>query len=175
MITTYEAKRRLKVGPNLWIEPTEPGGAPSLVPQVAIWPRHEAFLHTGHVKEIEVTEEAFEQALKAARPKLSDLEVQRIREHHGLGNSYGLHGPHKTPFTRTQVLKEAAEARLQQAIADDHQPLPGPVPSAQVPKPRPAKAVAVTSDKVPLKRAPRTRPVKKAAQKAPAKAAAKGA
>lgn len=164
MITTYEARRRLKVGAGLWIEPTEPGGKPSLVPQVAIWPRHEAFLHTGHVREIEVTEADFEKALKAARPKLTELEIARIREHHGVGESYGLHGPHKTPFTRTQVLMEAAADRLAAAEADAPASLPGPVPARIILPPKPAKIVPPVG-KVALKREPRTRPVKKAAPK----------
>lgn len=171
MITTYEAKRRLKVGQDLWIEPTEKGGPPSLVPQVVIWPRHESFLHTGHVREIVVTEEDFDAALEAAVPPLTELEIQRIKEHHGLGDSYGLHGPHKTPFTRTQVLKEAAADRARLAAAENPVNLPGPVPRRIILPLRPAQIVTPPV-KVALQRAPRTRPVKKVAAK---KAAPRGA
>lgn len=169
MITTYIAKRRLKVGPDLWIEPRDEkrgvvGNKGHLCPQVVLWPRWESFLHTGYVGEIQVTELEFEEALDNAVPKLSKLDKIRIREHHGRGDAYGLHGPHKMPFTRSKVIQEAdAERAARAGTITDAAVLEGPVPNAKAPLPAKraprARQIAVQKTK-PIKRAPRVRPVK---------------
>lgn len=159
MITTYVARRRLKVGPDLYREPEDQkhGIKGDLVPEVVLWTRWESFLHTGYIGTIEVTEAEFEAALAAAVPPLEDWQAERVREHHGLGDAYGLHGPHKMPFTRTQVLKDAERARKNLEQYHDTIQLSGPVPAALNPPPKPPRNVLQAK---PVKRPPRVRPFK---------------
>jgi hypothetical protein len=163
-VQTYEAKRRLKVLPTLWIEPD------TLIPQAVLWPRHEAFLHSGHMKEVHVTPEQFEAAMDAAEPPLSERQQTRIRDYHGIGPSMGVTGQHRRPFTRTQVLKEAEDARIAAAQEEisakqqEQESLTGPVPRKMKTPPRSVKAspprVQVRRLGEPVARQPRKRTVK---------------
>lgn len=154
IVSTYVARRRLKMAPNVWREPGQ------LVPECVLWVRWESHLHVGNIRETKVPAAEFEEALGLANPPLTELDIVRIREHHGQGDfDNGVSGLHKTPFTRTQVLKQAAELREAPQM---NQPvvLTGPVPSDINPKPRPARKVTVQRAATPLKRTARKRPVK---------------
>lgn len=125
MVTTYIARRRLKMAPEIWREPDQ------LVPEAVLWPRYESWLHTGHIREVEVEVEAFESALEDAQPPLTELEKTRIRDITSVE-----HAPRVAPFTRTRVLEQAATERLAQVAVLD-------VPAVPVPARRGPRAAVV--------------------------------
>lgn len=158
-VRTFRARRRLKLGPDIHREPDE------LVPEAIIWPRYESQIHTGQIIETRCTPSEFEAALEGAVPPISTEDLMLIRERH-LGLQ---HGPHRMPFTRTQVLKQVVDAAALEAQAaigeamDTPTVLTGPVPNAMTRPPVPVQRVKVERANKPVKRTPRKSPAKQVA------------
>lgn len=87
MVDTYQARRRLKMAPDVWREPGE------LVPEAHTYFRLDSWLHTGYLIEVEVSEKDFRAAVKKFCPDLAkEIDLKA-----GLAPDVRLTGPHKTP------------------------------------------------------------------------------
>ncbi len=65
MIQTYRASRELKMGAGY----RYPG---DLVPEAATWFRVESFVHTGYLREVDVTEKAYVDAVQSYCPDMAE-------------------------------------------------------------------------------------------------------
>jgi len=87
MVDTYRARRRVKIGADLWRDP------PELVPEAHTWYRRDSIEHTGMIEAAkDVDEQEFRDAVERYCPELADT----IYSLTGL-NGTDLVGPHKTP------------------------------------------------------------------------------
>jgi hypothetical protein len=113
MVKTYVARRRLKMGADLWREPGE------LVPEAHTWMRIESYLNSGYVRPTEISEDDFRAAVASYCPE----ESARILELAGV--TALLTGPRSTPRPIVEVVvtkptaKKAARKPAKKATDED--------------------------------------------------------
>lgn len=96
-VTTYVARRRLKMAPGVFRNPA-PKGRPveegQLVPEAHLWFREESYLHTGELREVEVTPKQLQEAMDEFEVPADKQKLIRTRV--GLGTAR-VRGAHRSP------------------------------------------------------------------------------
>jgi len=121
MVDTYRARRRVKIGPELWREPGE------LVPEAHTWYRRESIEHTGMIVAAkDVPEDEFRAAIAQHCPELA----AQIYELTGLDGT-ALTGAQGTPIAKPPAPAKPAAKPVKKAAAK--KPEPAPEPPADAP------------------------------------------
>lgn len=105
-VTTYAARRRLKIAPG-WREPGE------LVPEAHTWMRRDDWLHTGYLQAVTVSEADFRAAVAQYAPD----SAETILERSGVDEGVHLIGPQNSPVRHTARKPTKAPAPLKPAKA----------------------------------------------------------